>query len=79
MSDAMRMLKKEVGGSLALRFTNKDVYNALPTYKRKNLGNTDSNTLIGKLNQRKLKIQTFTLLLNLMKERVSLALSLIHI
>ena len=40
VSDAMRMLKKEVGGSLALGFTNKDAYNALTSDKRKNLDGT---------------------------------------
>ena len=51
VSDAMRMLKKEVGGSPALGFTNKDAYNALASDKRKNLDGTDSHTLMGKLNQ----------------------------
>ena len=55
----MRMLNKEVGGSLALGFANKDAYNALASDKRKNINGTDGNTLMGKLNQRKVDDQNF--------------------
>jgi len=63
VSDAMRMLKKEVGDSPALGFTNKDVYNALAVDKRNHLDGTDSNTLMGKLNRRKSKHQKLLLCL----------------
>jgi len=59
VSDAMRLLKKEVGGSPTLSFTNKDAYNALAADKRKHLDGTDTNTLMGKLNQRKSEDQNF--------------------
>jgi len=59
VSDVMRLLKKEVGGSPALGFTNKDAYNALAADKRKHLDGTDTNTLMGKLNQRKSEDQNF--------------------
>ena len=49
----MRLLKKEISGSPALGFTNKDAYDALTTDKRKNLDGTDTNTLMEKLNQKK--------------------------
>ena len=55
----MRMLKKEVGSSPALGFTNKDAYNALASDKRKNLDGTHGNPLMGKLNQRKVDDQNF--------------------
>ena len=51
--DATRLLKKKVGGSPALGLTTKDAYNALVVDKRKHLNGTDTNTLMGKLNQRK--------------------------
>ena len=57
--DAIRMLKKEGGGSLPLGFTKKDAYNPLASNKRKNLDGTDSNTLMGRLNQRKNGDQDF--------------------
>ena len=59
MSDAMQLLNKGVGVSPALGFTNKDSYNALAADNRKHLDDTDTNTLNGKLNQRKGEDQNF--------------------
>jgi len=59
VSDAMKMLKKEIGGSPARGLTNKDAYNVLISDKRKNIDGIDSNTLMGKLNQRKVDDQNF--------------------
>jgi len=57
-------LKKEVAGSRAVGFTNKDAYNALTVDNKKHLDGTDTNILMEKRNQRLLP-------LNLMKKQVS--------
>jgi len=72
VSDAMRLLNKEVGGSPTHAFANKDAYNALAANKRKHLDGTDTISLMGKLNQRKSEDQNFYFAFEFDEKQVSL-------
>ncbi|XP_021746643.1 protein FAR1-RELATED SEQUENCE 5-like [Chenopodium quinoa] len=59
VTDSLRLLSKEVGGSLNLGCTRKDIYNALTTEKANRLDGSDCNQLIKYFAQRQAKEADF--------------------